>query len=62
MAYFDGTNHVLERVDYVLWGKTNAENGQATQVSSVPAGFQASYTEGFNLGTHTKKYTEVLVP
>ena len=54
MSYWDGTNWVYENVDYENWGVNDARNGKASQVASVPASNQASYTEGFNFGTYWK--------
>lgn len=54
MAYYDGTNWVYENVDYERWGVNDALNGKTTQVSSIPASNQSSYTEGFNYGTYWK--------
>lgn len=54
MSYWDGTNVIYENVDYETWGKNDALNGKTTQVGSIPAANQGSYTEGFNYGVYWK--------
>lgn len=52
--YWNGTISTADNYDYTLWGKTHAQNGTPTQVSSIPAGNQSAYTAGFELGTFWK--------
>jgi hypothetical protein len=54
MSYYNGTITVVDDYDYAIWGKTHAQNGTPTQVSSIPAPNQAAYTAGFTLGTYWK--------
>lgn len=62
MAYFDGTNWILEKSDWRYTGKTHAEHGSANMSASVPAAHQTAYDEGWNDGLHFKKYLNILVP
>jgi hypothetical protein len=55
MAYWNGTQIVYESFDYMIWAQNDALNGKATQVSSIPAAYQSSYSTGFTYGSNELK-------